>query len=144
MILFDTNIALRLADSKHPHHVIAATAIAVLTKRGEDFVIVPQTVYEFWTVATRPIAVNGLGLSIAECQVEISDLKAVATLLPDQPGLFTEWEKLVTTHQCQGKAAHDARLVAAMQTHGLTQIITFNFADFRRYAGLTVIDPAAP
>ncbi len=144
MILLDTNIALRLADPKHPHHVIVTSAISVLQKRGEAFAIVPQTVYEFWVVATRPLAVNGLGLSIVECQSEISDIKALATFLPDQPALFAEWELLVTTHQCQGKVAHDARLVAAMQTHGLTQIITFNVKDFQRYPGLTVIDPASP
>jgi predicted nucleic acid-binding protein len=63
-------------------------------------------------------------------------------LLPDQPTLLAEWKSLVVTYQCQGKVSHDARLVAAMRTHGLTDILTFNVGDFQRYPGLTVIDPA--
>ncbi len=43
----------------------------------------------------------------------------------------------------QGKAAHDARLVAAMQKHGVSQLLTFNGADFRRYLEIEVLDPEA-
>ncbi len=144
MILLDTNFAIRLAEPKHFHHAIAKTALSVLQKRGEILAIVPQTIYEFWVVATRPLAVNGLGLSVPECQLEIADLKKLAVLLPDQPTLFAEWEALVAAHLCLGKAAHDARFVAAMRTHGMTDILTFNVADFQRYAGVNVIDPAKP
>jgi predicted nucleic acid-binding protein len=73
----------------------------------------------------------------------VANLKAL-TFLPDQPSLFAEWEALVATRLCRGKSAHDARLVAAMRTHGVASILTFNFVDFRRYPGLTVIDPALP
>jgi predicted nucleic acid-binding protein len=69
-------------------------------------------------------------------------LKRLFTLLPDRPTLLTEWEGLVGTYQCIGKVAHDARLVAAMRTHGVTHLLTFNGADFARYPGLTVLDPA--
>jgi hypothetical protein len=40
-----------------------------------------------------------------------------------------------------GKPAHDARLVAAMERHGLTHLLTFNLVDFQRYAGLELLDP---
>ena len=39
--------------------------------------------------------------------------------------------------------AHGGRLVAAMRLHGVSHLITFNVRDFRRYDGLTLIDPAA-
>jgi predicted nucleic acid-binding protein len=144
MILFDANIALRLADPTHVQHPIAKAALSVLRSRGETFAVVPQTIYEFWAAATRPLTVNGLGLSIPACQTEVARLRTIASFLPDQPALFAEWESLVVTHQCLGKVSHDARIVAAMRTHGVTQILTFNVADFRRYPGLTVIDPATP
>jgi predicted nucleic acid-binding protein len=144
MILLDTNIPLRLADPTHAHHSTVKTALATLTTRGQNFAIVPQIIYEFWATATRPKPVNGLGLSVSNCQLEVASLKKLAALLPDQPNLFAEWESLVVAHQCQGKVVHDARLVAAIRTHGLTDILTFNVADFRRFPGLTIIDPAAP
>jgi predicted nucleic acid-binding protein len=142
MILLDANVALRLAAPTHIQHGVAKTAVSVLQSRSEILAIVPQTIYEFWAAATRPLAVNGLGLSVPACQTEIVRVKKLALFLPDQPTLFAEWESLVIAHQCQGKVAHDARLVAAMRTHGLTDILTFNFRDFQRYPGLTVIDPA--
>jgi predicted nucleic acid-binding protein len=36
---------------------------------------------------------------------------------------------------------HDARLVALMMVHGVRQIVTFNAADFTRYAGIDVVRP---
>ncbi|MGO9256910.1 MAG: type II toxin-antitoxin system VapC family toxin [Bryobacteraceae bacterium] len=41
-----------------------------------------------------------------------------------------------------GKPAHDARLVAAMQVHGLAAILTFDKTGFSRYAGIEVVHPA--
>ncbi len=142
MILLDTNILLRYVNPAGPAHHTVKGAIASLEASGETLGIVPQTVYEFWVAATRPVAVNGLGLSVPEVQTEVARLKKLFTLLPDQPGLFAEWEGLVVTHDCKGKVAHDARLVAAMRTHGVTRILTFNGPDFHRYPGITVLDPA--
>lgn len=48
----------------------------------------------------------------------------------------------MTTHAVGGKNAHDARLVAAMLAHGLTHLLTFNAADFRRFTAVTVADPS--
>ena len=64
-------------------------------------------------------------------------------LLSDPPALFAEWRTLVVAHGCRGKAAHDARYVAALRGHGLTHFLTFNVADFTRFPGVTVLDPAA-
>jgi predicted nucleic acid-binding protein len=63
-------------------------------------------------------------------------------LLPETPALYQAWENLVTQHQVSGKPAHDARLVAAMQVHGLTAILTFDKAGFSRYPGIEVLHPA--
>ncbi len=37
--------------------------------------------------------------------------------------------------------AHDARLVAAMLVHKISQILTFNTQDFQRYPGIVVLSP---
>jgi hypothetical protein len=41
-----------------------------------------------------------------------------------------------------GKKVHDARLVATMNVHHVSRILTFNADDFSRYPGLTAIDPS--
>jgi predicted nucleic acid-binding protein len=140
-ILLDTNILTRAAQPGHPMHRAAVDAVAELRRQGEIFCLVPQNLYEFWVVCTRPAAQNGLGLTPAETQAELSRLKTLFTLLDDTPAIFPQWEQLVTQYQVSGKNAHDARLVAAMMVHGLGRILTFNASDFQRYPPLTVLDP---
>jgi predicted nucleic acid-binding protein len=36
---------------------------------------------------------------------------------------------------------HDARLVAVMEVHGLTHLLTFDTPDFHRFAGITAVHP---
>jgi predicted nucleic acid-binding protein len=140
-VLVDANVLLRLADPASTTHSIATTAVSTLRAQGGTLQIVPQCIYEFWAVATRPIANNGLGLSAAECLHEVANLKTLFPLLDDKPTLFSEWEKVVSIFGCQGKAAHDARYIAAMKTEGLTHFLTVNIGDFTRYSGITVLDP---
>jgi predicted nucleic acid-binding protein len=142
-VLLDTNILLRLAQATHPMHATAQAAVSLLQGAGQTLHAVPQNVYEFWVVATRPVAANGLGLSTAEALAEVTRLTALFPLVPDTPAVYPEWLRLVGTYSVSGKNAHDARLVAAMAVHGVTHLLTFNTADFVRFPGITVLDPAA-
>lgn len=112
---------------------------------GDQIVIVPQSLYEFYAVATRPnTARDGLGLSPNHCKSLIDSFKKAYTLYAEVP-IFYEWERLVTTYQTKGAVSHDTRYVAFMLVHGLTHILTFNTSDFNRYApeGITAVDPAS-
>jgi predicted nucleic acid-binding protein len=139
--LLDTNILTRSAQPGHPMHQAAVDAVDVLRRRGEVLHLVPQNFYEFWIVATRPVAQNGLGLTPAQTGNETDQLKKLFVVLEDIPPIFPEWERLVTNYAISGKNAHDARLVAAMHVHSLGQLLTFNDADFRRYNTITVLSP---
>jgi len=100
-----------------------------------------QNLIEFWAVATRPIAANGLGLKTAQAARELIRLKTLCGILADTPDILSEWEQLVVRHEVRGKQAHDARLVAAMKVHRVTHLLAFNTGDFRRYDDITVVDP---
>lgn len=63
LVLLDTNILLRLAVPVHPMHLVARHAVIKLQANGDRLVLVPQNIYEYWVVATRPIPNNGLGFS---------------------------------------------------------------------------------
>jgi predicted nucleic acid-binding protein len=141
-ILVDTNVLLRYANANDPAHAIVVAAIRSLRASADEPQIIPQVLYEFWAVATRPLANNGLGLSVVECNRVVAGIEASFRLLNDKPLLFEEWRQLVADCDCKGKISHDARLVAAMRTHGLTQLLTFNSGDFARFPGLVIHDPA--
>lgn len=142
-VLLDTNILTRLAQHTHPMHRTAQDAVAALRSGGETLFIVPQNLYEVWVVATRPLAVNGLGFTAPQADAELTRLETLFPLLPDTPAIFPEWRRLVVAYGVLGKNAHDTRLVAAMLAHGLTHLLTFNVADFIRFSGITVLDPNA-
>jgi len=142
-ILIDTNVVGRMAEPGHPQHALAIGSTDALDQRGDRLCIVPQVLYEFWVVATRPLADNGLGFTVAEAAAELTRLRTLFVFLPDSASLYPEWERLVMTHQVSGKSGHDARLVAAMSIHGITHILTFNTPHFTRYSGITVLDPSA-
>jgi predicted nucleic acid-binding protein len=142
LILLDTNILLRYAITADAAFATVDTAVNTLHANGEVLCVVPQNVYEFWAAATRPTAANGLGLTIPECQIQVIRIKRLFRVLPDLPTLFAEWEALVGAYSCHGRLSFDARIVAAMRTHGLTRLLTFNRADFGRFPGLTILDPA--
>jgi predicted nucleic acid-binding protein len=119
-ILLDTNVVLRLGDKGHATHADALAAIDWLDANGHECVIVPQVLYEYWGVATRPSENNGLDMPVADADAAVSHWITVFRLLLDERGVFTYWRDLVATNEVKGKGAHDARLVAAMQRHGLT------------------------
>ena len=68
-VLLDTNVLLRLAVVSHPTHTDAVSAVHKIRHRGDDPVIVPQVLYEYWVVATKPTAQNGLGLGPVTMQL---------------------------------------------------------------------------
>ena len=59
--LVDTNILTRMTDPAHAMHREALDAVTLLIQQGHRLHVVPQNLYEFWVVATRPLNVNGLG-----------------------------------------------------------------------------------
>jgi predicted nucleic acid-binding protein len=141
--LVDTNVLLRLLQPAHVHYPLASSAIAGLRQQNFDLCIVPQNLVEFWVVATRPLAGNGLGMSPLMIAGEIRGLRNLFRLLEGAAGIADAWEKLVTRHLVSGKQAHDAHLVAAMNIHGVRRLLTFNGDEFKRYEAIEVIVPAS-
>lgn len=141
-VLFDTNVLLRSAEPGHAQYREASDATDRLGRQGHALCLVPQNFYEYWVVSTRPVPQNGRGKTPDEVLAEFAFLESHFAVLPDVPTVFAEWKGLMATYKATGKPSHDARFVAAMRTHGLTHLLTFNVQDFRRYAGITVLTPA--
>ncbi len=141
-ILLDTNVLLRRADPSHPSHVLAVDAVSRLLANGEPIHFTLQNIAEFWNVATRPARHNGLGFPVSLVVAEVEKIEMSFELLPDTPQLYAEWKALVVRHGVIGVKVHDARLVAAMNVHGVRRLLTFNAGDFARY-GIEVVQPVA-
>lgn len=140
-VLIDTNVIVGSVHREASTYGEALDAIWMLQDRGYRICVVPQNLYEFWAVATRPIRNNGLGLTPLQANKVAEQIEELGTLLRDPPELYDEWRRLVVSYVVSGKKSHDARLVAAMAIHGITQIVTYNTDDFARYEGINVIRP---
>ncbi|MBX9257628.1 type II toxin-antitoxin system VapC family toxin [Desmonostoc muscorum CCALA 125] len=143
MYLVDTNFLLRFVDRSSSINPIVRNVRKKLTSNGEQLTITPQNCIEFWNVATRPAAKNGLGLTPPYANRLLQIIERLFPLLPDTPAIYPEWRRLVVTYSVSGVQVHDARLVASMKANGVTHILTFNTSDFTRYAveRIVVVDP---
>ena len=140
-VMLDTNVLVRMTDPDDAHFASTVDAIRRLDDSACNLVIVPQVLYEFWGVATRPLENNGLGLNPNEAHSEIQGILELYRLLRDERAIFPIWEQLVTRYDVKGKPAHDARLVAAMIRHSITHLLTYNTSDFKRYSEITALSP---
>ena len=142
--LLDTGILLRLLDRADPHHADIRRALRRLRLRGDTPVMSAQNIAEFWNVCTRPASARGgFGLAIAETERRVRLFERRFPVLTEVPAAYTLWRQLVVAHRVQGVHVYDARLVALMQGHGITHIITLNAVDFARYPGIVALYPSA-
>lgn len=130
--LLDSNILLRIGQRTDPHHTLIRSALRTLIAQGEQLCFSPQNLVEFWNVCTRPAtARGGYGLTPIETEKRARLIERQFTLLPDSPTIHTEWRRLVVTHTIIGASVHDTRLVAVMQVHAITHLLSLDAGDFR-------------
>jgi predicted nucleic acid-binding protein len=145
--LVDASVLGRLANQADPSYAVADHAVVELHRRGELLQLTPQNLIELRSVATRPVAANGLGLTAAVAEARAAGFEALFPLLPDTPDIYPAWKALVAAAGVIGKRVHDARLVAVCHAHGVGRILTFNAAHFAPLAGLgpgiVVVHPAS-
>jgi predicted nucleic acid-binding protein len=75
---------------------------------------------------------------MAEAIADVEGLEQDFNVAEDGPEVFDELRRLLTriliaASRC---TTHDANIVATMLAHGITRLLTFNVADFRRFDSL--------
>ncbi|MGG6266525.1 type II toxin-antitoxin system VapC family toxin [Leptolyngbya sp. AN03gr2] len=143
LYLLDTNILLRFTDRTDPLHSLVRSAIRKLRQDGHTLRVCSQNCVEFWNVATRPAARNGFGVTPAEAARLLQLIERLFPVLSDSSDVYHEWCRLAIAFGVSGVQVHDARLVAAMKVHSISQILTLNARDFRRYSteGIVAVAP---
>lgn len=139
--LLDTNILLRLVEINHPHHKTAIEALKKLRLQNHTFCVLLQNVSEFWNVCTRPADKNGLGFSISKTDLQLKRFERLFEILPDTLDVYKNWRELIVNHSVQGVQVHDAKIAAAMKTHNIQNLLTFNVKDFKRFTDVKAIEP---
>jgi predicted nucleic acid-binding protein len=140
--LVDTNILLRWIREDDRDYEAVNKGMEHLLKQGDHLCYTSQNLGEFWRVCTRPVKLNGYGLTVLETDLRANVIERTLSILPDTPEIHGEWRKLLVTYSVSGTQVHDARLVAAMKVHGVKRILTLNRTDFVRYQDIIeAVDP---
>lgn len=142
--LIDTNVLLGAVHTEDSRYSIVQAAVSKLWTNDDQLQTASQNFAEFWNVSTRPADRNGFGQTPLETDPLLQELERLFPLLPGSPEVYPTWRRLVVQYGVSGKEVHDARLVASMIVHNVKHILTFNTADFTRYAneGIVAVNPS--
>jgi predicted nucleic acid-binding protein len=143
-LLLDANILLRSKDRASLHYPVVHAALDQLSASGVQVCLCAQNLIEFWSVATRPVSANGMGIVPATARQYVEEFTSTFPMLAEPADLAARWLEIVDRYGVISKQAHDARLVALMTAHQVDYLLTFNAGDFARYAEITALDPGRP
>ena len=129
----DTNVLVNARILEAPEHEAARARLESAFGTPEPLCISRQVLREYLAVVTRP-QTWPVAIARAEALDDVERLAATFEVLEDGPAV-TEWlVSLCRQVSVGGRQIHDANIVATMLAHGERRLLTFNAADFRRYA----------
>jgi predicted nucleic acid-binding protein len=134
-VMLDTNVLLAATDEGRPEHRDALTVLNVWPAGGATLCVSGQILREYLAVATRPAAVNGLGLSQPDALANVHAICARTSLLAEGTKVTERLLGLLADVGCGGRQVHDANVIATMLVHGVATVATMNVGDFARFGG---------
>lgn len=137
MTFIDTNVLVHAAAEGAPFLDRARAALARTAADG-PVTISRQILREYISVMTRP-QVWGKPLTLPQAIADTAGFIRRFNVLDDDPSVWDQLVALSRDHSFAGRQVHDANIVATMLAHGERRILTFNDADFRRFADLIEI-----
>jgi predicted nucleic acid-binding protein len=146
-VFVDTNVLLSATAPQRALHQAALTVLDDWPSQGTVLTVSVQVLREYLVVATRPVEVNGLGLTAEDALANVAAFRSRMRLLAENEQTWDRLRSLIATCGCGGKQIHDANIVATALTFGVTRLITANAGDFARFAAdMEIIDlsSAAP
>ena len=132
-VMLDTNILLAASDENRAEHRDALAVLNDWAGERTDLCTSGQVLREYLTVATRPAAKNGLGLTLSDALVNVRAIRERTTLLAEDARVADRLLGLLADVECLGKQVHDANLVATMMVHDVGAVVTMNLEDFARF-----------
>ena len=138
-LFVDTNVLLTATDDSRQLHSEAMQLLADSTSQSLRLAASGQVVREYLVVATRPIEVNGLGLSIQDAEANVNELLRCIKLYDETEEVSRHLRQLAITHSLRGKRLHDANIIATMAVHGISTLLTQNGDDFAPFEDIAVV-----
>ena len=142
MVLLDTNVLVYALDEESPFHNRSRVVVERAANGEGSYCISSQTLAEFYSVVTNPRRVKN-PRSAPEAVDAIERFLAMPgiTLLSTPPEVTTRWLAMIRRTPVTGANVFDVQLAATALVAGVSQVCTFNAADFQRIDDIEVIAP---
>lgn len=138
-VFLDTNVLLTATTPARTLHESALEVLNSWPQREVQLCASGQVLREYLVVATRPIEVNGLGLSPEDALLNAASIRKRVQILAEGEATLRRVEQVTRDYGCRGKQIHDAHIAATALEHGVGRLVTENTGDFKRYADLLEI-----
>jgi len=139
-VFVDTNVLVYATRPSAAQHASAQAALARLEGEGSSLWVSAQVLREYLAAVTRPQA-TAPALPMATAITDVRRFRAAFDVAEERPNVLDRLLLLLTTHSSSGRQVHDANIVATMLEHSIRRLLTFNAADFRRFALIIDIEP---
>ncbi len=139
-IFLDTNILVYASIAQAPQHLAALNAILTREQAGVELWASRQVLREYLATLSRPQTFT-LPIPIATLTAEIQAFESRFQIAEDGPQVTVNLLILLNQVAAGGKQVHDTNIVATMQAHGLSHLLTHNTADFSRFANYITVIP---
>lgn len=137
LVVVDTNVLLAATDRSRQHHEVATRFVNEDARR---LAVCPQIVREYLAVSSRPVEVNGLGLSAKDAVANVDQFLQGMEVLTEGAATTLSLMELIVAGPTVGKQVHDANVVAVALAHRAAAIVTDNTRHFSRFAHQIAIE----
>lgn len=135
--MVDTNVVVYSTVASSPWHQESRQLLDTLLRSGVELCITPQIVREYLVVLTRGDVFEEY-FAPEDAMKELESILPSFTLVEEKQETLKHLCHLIQRYGVRGKAIHDANIVAAMLTHGVTHLVTYNSQDFHRFREITI------
>jgi predicted nucleic acid-binding protein len=142
-VFLDTNILVYAQMRQAPWHQEARHAILTREQAGVPLWISRQVLREYLAVLTRPQTWT-TPPPRAELLADVRTLERRFHVADDTAQVTAQLLTLLVQMPVGGRQVHDANIIAAMLTHGVSRLLTHNTTDFTRFQGLITVLPLLP
>ena len=142
-VFVDANILIYARQAHSPFHNDALSKLAALDAAGHPLWTSRQVLREYLAGMSRP-NLTAAPPPMADLIADVHLFLTKFIVVEDGPAVTHHLLGLLATVSCLGKQVHDANLVATMQAHGISRLLTHNVADFKRFAAYITVIPLIP
>lgn len=138
-VFIDTNVLVYATHTTAFEHAAARAALARLEAEGSDMWVSLQVLREYLAAVTRPQATSP-ALPMGTAIADVRRFRQVFDVAEDRTAVLGRLLALLGAHSGAGRQVHDTNIVATMIERGIYRLLTFNSADFRRFAGIITLE----